>query len=175
MTTQSHRRIELSRLAIAAAFLLAGLGATGQAGSAGPDLIDNGGSGGDGGTVATDRPIFLEHFGLVPTNGGPGSFTMNPESDGPTLVGSDSERETVANAVDVPVLVGSGPERETVESTVASGTLDETARSNDLIAMTGGTTASSGSLDETARSNDLIALSPSDDFDTAAARYGRPH
>lgn len=175
MTTQSHRRIELSRLAIAGAFLLTGLAGSAQAASAGPPEVDDGGSGGSGGTVATDRPIFLEHFGLVPTNGGPGSFAMNPETDGPTLVGSGPEREAVANAVDVPVLVGSGPERETVESTVASGTLDETARSNDLIAMTGGTTASSGSLDETARSNDLIALSPSDELDTAADRYGRPH
>jgi hypothetical protein len=174
MTTQSHRRIELSRLAIAGAFLLTGLAGSVQAASAGPPVVDDGGSG-DGGTVAADRPIFLEHFGLIPTNGGPGSFAMNPEPDGPTLVGSGSERETVAIANDGPTLVGSGPERETVESTVASGMLDEAARSNDLIAMTGGTTASSGSLDETARSNDLIALSPSDEIDTAADRYGRPH
>jgi hypothetical protein len=158
MTTRTHRRFGFSRFAIAGAFLLAGLAGTAQAASAaGPPLVDDGGSG------ASDRPIYLEHFGLVPTNGGPGSFTMHPELDGPTLVGSGSEREIVANAV--------GQE--------TASTLDESARAADLIVLTSGSdTASSDTLDETARSADLIVLSTDATsetaVDTTAARHGQP-
>lgn len=173
MTSRTQQRSAWSRFAIAGAFVLAGLAGSAHGAIAGPPLEDTGGPGGGSATADASRPIYLEHFGLVPTNDGPTSFSMN--GDGPTLVGSDQERETVAVGEDVPVLVGSGADRETVASTTASGTLDETARSNDLIAMSGGTTTASGTLDESARSQDLITLSPSATTDVAAAHRGQPY
>ncbi len=123
MTTHRYH-VQLSRFAIAGAFLIAGLVSAGQSATAGPPQVDDGGSGG------------------------------STAISGPSLVGSGPEREIVANADEVPTLVGSGPEREIVANTDENQT--------------------AGTLDETARSNSLIALSPSANVDVAIQHRGQP-
>jgi hypothetical protein len=72
------------------------------------------------------------------------------------LIALEGGTETASvGALDGPSLVGSGPDREIV----GNSDRQETA----------------GTLDETARSADLIALSPDAANDTAAARHGQPY
>ena len=114
MTTHARRRYHLSSLAVAGAFLLAGLTGTVQAAGPGGPHVDDGGSGGSADAETTS--MMIEELGLVPTNGGPGSFSMQQP---PVLVGSGTEREEIAN----------------VYAQEKAGMLDETARSTDLIAL----------------------------------------
>lgn len=78
---------------------------------------------------------------------------------------------TASAAVSIPLVDAGGPGGST-----PTGMLDETVRSNALIALSD--IASSDMLDEAARSADLIALSPQGSsttaIDTTDARYGRP-
>jgi hypothetical protein len=111
-----HARLSLTRATLRSLALISLLVFTiAFAGNASADThraaYDSGGSG-----DAADRPIFLEHFGLVPTNDGP--VPLDPVMQGPSLVGSGPDREFVY-----------------VPSTI-TGILDETARSVDLIALT---------------------------------------
>lgn len=142
MNTQ-QRRTQLTRLAIAGAFLLAGLVTTVETTLAGPPYVDAGGPGG------------------------------GSASEVPTLVGSGPDRELVVASTDeVPTLVGSGPDREIVadsDDQHIAGTLDEAARSIDLANLQLGSIIASGTVDETARSIDLGTLSPQTSTTIASA------
>ncbi len=148
MTTHRYH-VQLSRFAIAGAFLIAGLVSAGQSATAGPPQVDDGGSG--------------------------GSTTLS----GPSLVGSGPEREIVANADEVPTLVGSGPEREIVADTngqETAGTLSD-ADIAAIISASGGNGQAifaDSTLDETARSTSLIALYPTANVDVAIQHRGQP-
>lgn len=136
MPRHTQRLREIARLLAVLTMITLALGAGSGAVSA--DVlnprVDTGGPGGGSGSSS----MMIEQAGLVPTNGGPDSFSMN---DTPVLVGSTEEREEVARE-EGPVLVGSTAEREEVAQ--------ETA----------GPIASDGNLDEVSRSASLIALSP---------------
>ena len=158
MTTQSHR-YNLSRLAVAGAFLLAGLAGTAQAATASPHF-DAGGPHGAGQTsiegpslvgsgpereIVADEtevaegPIYLEELGLVSTNDPSVSITGQTTIEGPSLVGSGPEREIVADDDDQQV----------------AGTLDETARAIDLAVLS-------------PHASTTIAVAPTE------ARFGQP-
>lgn len=144
MASHTHSRPLLSRLAIAGAFLMAGLTGVDAVAAADSPAAGNAPCGNmmieELGLVSSAHyndsctSLMIQQLGLVSTN------------DGATVAASEP---------------GSTARQ--------GGVLDETARSADLIALSGGgDTASAGVLDETARSADLIALSPSATLDAAA-------